>query len=245
VRANGLHLVVGYTNQFTPGAVAARAFVHAGRLGEITLVSGLFTSCIEDFLMGRAGEDVHYTRISPIGGPSVETYADPRRSGGGHGQAQATHAVGMAVWITGLRARRSSALMSCRDARVDVIDAIVYELANGALGTLAASGALGPSQAEQQEQWYFGTLGTLHQDFLTGIVTLLPRDGGPDRALAPAVQTDNATTFAAPLDCLVDLVLGRSAENHGPAEAGVAAVELLEAAYASAANGGAAVGIAG
>ena len=84
----------------------------------------------------------------------------------------------MLVWITGLRARRVAAFMNNRGAAVDIVDAIAYELENGAIGTLAASGALGPRQSEQQEQPYYGTQGTLRQDFITGAVTLLPRDGG-------------------------------------------------------------------
>lgn len=242
-RSAGLHLVVGYTNNFTPGAIAARAFVQRGDLGEITLVSGLFTSSIEDFLMGRPGEDTDYARVSPIGGPAAATYSDVLRSGGGQGQAQATHPLGMLAWITGLRARRVTALMTSRSASVDVIDAIAYELENGALGTLASSGALGPFQAEQQEQHYYGTEGTLRQDFLTGLVTLFPRAGGAPRELAPAIRTDSGAAFAAPLDCLVDLILGRSGENCAPASVGVAAVELLEGAYRSAAARGASMAI--
>ena len=122
-RAAGLHLVVGYTNQFAPGAIAARSLVQRGELGEITLVSGLFTSGLEDILTGFPSEDSSYAQASPIGGPGAATYADPARSGGGQGQSQATHALGMLAWITGLRARRVAALMSNRGAAVDLIDA--------------------------------------------------------------------------------------------------------------------------
>ena len=48
--------------------------------------------------------------------------------------------------------------------------------------------------------------------------------------------------YFAPLDCLVDLIQGKG-ENLGPASVGVAAVELIEAAYRSAASGGAPVEI--
>jgi predicted dehydrogenase len=239
-RAAGLHLVVGYTNQFAPGAIAARSLVQRGELGEITLVSGLFTSGLEDILTGFPSEDSSYAKASPIGGPGAATYADPARSGGGQGQSQATHALGMLAWITGLRARRVAALMSNRGAPVDLIDAIVYELENGAIGTLAATGALGARQHEQQEQHYYGTQGTLRQDFITGAVTLFPRAGGPPRELAPTGPGEAEAAFSAPLDCLVGLIRGTS-ENGAPASAGIAAVELLEAAYRSAAGGGAAV----
>lgn len=236
----GLQLVVGYTSQFTPGAIAAHALVQRGELGEITLISGIFSSSLEDILTGLPREDSPYALASPIGGPEAATYSDPARSGGGQGQSQATHAVGMLTWITGLRARRVAAFMSNRGAAVDIVDAITYELENGAIGTLAATGGLGPSQREQQEQLYYGTRGTLRQDFITGAVTLYPRDGAPPRELAPVITAD--PSFSAPLDCLIELILG-TGENRAPANAGIAAVELLEAAYRSAAGGGAPVTI--
>ena len=241
-RAAGLELVVGYTNNFAPGVIAARALVQRGELGEITLVAGLFTSSLEEFLMGRPGEETDYARLSPIGGPGTTTYSDPARSGGGQGQSQATHALGALAYITGLRPRRVSALMHDRGAAVDVIDAMVFELDNGAIGTLAASGAIGVLQAEQQEQHYYGTLGTLHHDFITGAVTLRRARAASRAALSPEGQSAEASV-AAPLDCLVDRILGRG-ENHGPAAVGIAAVELLEAAYRSAAADGAPIAIA-
>jgi hypothetical protein len=71
----------------------------------------------------------------------------------------------------------------------------------------------------------------------------IPRDGGAPRALAPAEgQSDG--WLAAPVDCLVDVILGTGA-NHVPASVGIAAVELLEAAYRSAAAGGMPVGVEG
>ena len=239
--AAGLHLVVGYTNHFAPGAIAARSLVQRGELGEITLVSGLFTSGLEDILTGFPSDDSSYARASPIGGPGKATYAEAARSGGGQGQSQATHALGMLVWITGLRARRVAAFMSNRGAAVDIVDAIAYELENGAIGTLASSGALGARQSEQQEQSYYGTRGTLRQDFITGAVTLMPRDGSSPRELA-LVDEESRGWVAAPVDCLVDVILG-TGDNHVPARVGVAAVEMLEAAYRSAAAGGAAVAV--
>ncbi len=238
--AAGLHIVVGYTGQFGAGASAARAFVQAGELGEITLLSALFASSIEDYVLGGPGADVDYTRDSPIGGPSATTYADPTLSGGGgQGLSQATHGLGMQLWVTGLRPRRVTALMANGRAAVDLIDAIAYQLDNGALGTLAATGALGQKEAPRQELRYFGTRGTLVQDFLTGAVTVFPADGGPSRELAPSLSEEDAYVASAPVDALVELIRGAADDvNHGPVESATAAVELLDAAYRSAAQGG-------
>jgi predicted dehydrogenase len=238
-RAANLHIVVGYTAQFTPGAIAAHELVRAGELGEVTLLSTVFASSIEDYALGGPGADVDYTRASPIGAPSASTYSDPALTGGGgQGLAQATHALGMQLWVTGLRPRRVTALMANRRAAVDLIDAIAYELDNGALGTLAATGALGQKEAMHQELRYFGTGGTLTQDFLSGAVVFHPSDGGPARDLMPALSEEEATIMSAAVDCLIDLVRGASDVNRAPVEAATAAVELLEAAYRSAAQGG-------
>ena len=52
-KTNGLHLMVGYTYQFTRHAQAARDIVQSGRIGELQLVSGIFTSWVESYLRGR------------------------------------------------------------------------------------------------------------------------------------------------------------------------------------------------
>jgi predicted dehydrogenase len=134
--------------------------------------------------------------------------------------------------------------MSNRGAAVDVVDAIAFELEGGALGTIAANGGMASKQQLQQELRCYGTGGALVQDCLNGAVTFYPADGGPARTLGEAPPEGELEmdafqkAVAAPFDCLVDLVRGRDVENPGATGPAIAAVELLEAAYRSAAEGG-------
>jgi predicted dehydrogenase len=234
-RAAGLHLVAGYTFNFTAGAAAARAAVEAGELGELALVSCLMATSVEDFLRGLPGDQSAYV----LAGPSSATYSDPALAGGGQGQAQVSHVAEMLLWVTGRRARRVCALMADRGAPVDVVDALAFELEGGALGTIASTGGLRPSQAQQLELRYYGSRALLLQDLVTGEVVLHPADG-PPRELAPAAGTANpgdGYPVEAPVGCLIELIRGEG-ENRAPAAPAVATVELLEAAYRSAARGG-------
>jgi len=231
-QAAGLQLVVGYTGHFSPGGIAARACVERGELGEITLLSCLYSSNMREFFRGGSTGNPLYV----LDGPSAATYSDPAQAGGGQGHSQVTHAAGMLLWVTGLRPRRVTAFMSNRDIAIDVVDAIACQLDNGALATFAANGDVPAGPAEIQELRYYGTRGTMTQDLVSGRVELHPHDG-PSRELAPALPEAASYPWGEPVRCLIELIRGRG-ENRGPAEPAIAAVELLDAAYRSAAENG-------
>jgi hypothetical protein len=49
-----------------------------------------------------------YPAASSEAVPEQATWTDPRLAGGGYGQAQLTHALGLALWLTGSAATRRS-----------------------------------------------------------------------------------------------------------------------------------------
>ena len=142
-KRSNLHLMVGYTYQFTRYAQAAREIVRSGRIGELQLVSGVFTSWVESFLRGSP-EDYAKAFKFPVTGPEPETYSDPNISGGGQGYLQVTHPMGMVFWVTGRSATEVFAFMESFDLAVDLVDAFSYRLDNGAVGTMAATGGARP-----------------------------------------------------------------------------------------------------
>ncbi len=238
-RDAGLHLLVGHTYHFQPSSRAARAALLEGAIGELRLVSCLFASSVEDMLRGTPQQEAQYE----LGGPDPETYSNPALAGGGQGLTQGSHALEMVLWATGLRARRVSALMASHGARVDLVDAMSYELEGGVLGTFATTGGLSREQERQQEIRYYGTRGVVVQDLFHGRAALHPADG-PPRELAPEPRGDDAYPLYAPACALVDAIR-EGGESPIAAYAAVAAVELLEAAYASAAQAGAPVDVTG
>ena len=158
-----------------------------------------------------------------------DTYSNPAISGGGQGQTQITHAMGMVLWATGARAIEVNAKMSNAGLEVDLVDAISYTLDSGAIGTMAATGSIMPGQAEQLELRSYGSDGYLLQQPLTGTLTV-QRDGSPPEVSETPVA--DIYPAHATARCLVDLVRGEG-ENRAPARPAAATVEFLEAAYRS------------
>ena len=195
-KSNGLHLMVGYTYQFTRHAQAAREIVQSGKIGELQLVSGIFTSWVESYLRGRP-QDYAEAFGFPVTGPEPDSYSDPRLAGGGQGHLQVTHPMGMALWVTGRRAAEVFAYMESYDLDVDLVDSFSYRLDNGASGTMASTGAMRPNQQLDQGFVYAGSGGFVRQDMAGGRLEAHYNDGtseqfdGPSRARvvprAPAV----------------------------------------------------------
>ena len=231
--AAGLHLMVGYTYQFTRAAAHAYEVIRSGRIGELLHVSGLFASMVESFYRGRP-DDYAAVFQFPVTGPSASTYADPTIAGGGQGQTQITHAMGMVLWITGRHVTDVSAYMANRDLAVDLVDAVAYRLENGAIGTMGSTGSLRPGQPSQQEFRYYGSHGYVLQDLLAGTIETHFNDGSTEH-FEPLAR-DEVFPSEATSRGFADLIAGR-AENRAPAVVAAHVVEFLEAAYRSAASG--------
>lgn len=227
-----LHLVVGYTFHFTRHARAARELVASGRLGDIRLVSGLYSSIVESYLRGTPGD---YAESYALIGPDPSTYSDPALAGGGQGQTQVTHAMANVLHVTGLRARSVAARMQSFGLPVDLANAMSFELTGGAIGTMASVGSVRPGQPQQQEFRYYGSAGMLIQDLAGGQLAAWFNDGTAqtwDDLSAEEVYPAQATAR-----CLVDLLCGGT-NNPAPGELGARTVEFIDAAYRSAATGG-------
>ncbi|HWL44428.1 MAG TPA: Gfo/Idh/MocA family oxidoreductase [Ilumatobacter sp.] len=230
-----LHLVVGYTFQFTRHARRAREIVHGGEIGELRLVSALFSSMVESYLRGRPGDYADVFGF-PITGPSASTYSDPVLSGGGQGQTQVTHLMGMAFHVTGRHATQVTAQMSEFGLAVDLADAIAFRLDDGSVGTAASTGSLPPYQTERQSIHYFGSSGTLVQDLAAGTL-VLDRAGETIEVEPPLDDPSERYPTHATARGLVDLILGGH-DNPGAGAAAADTVAFIEAAYRSAVDGG-------
>ena len=73
-KKNNLHLMVGYTYQFTRHAQAARNIVQSGRIGDLQLISGVFTSWVESYLRGNPQEYAEASKF-PVTGPEADSYS--------------------------------------------------------------------------------------------------------------------------------------------------------------------------
>jgi predicted dehydrogenase len=240
--AAGRTLMVGLTYQHTRAAQRLRKAVQAGEIGEVLLTSGLYVSMVEEYYRGRPERYEPVFRF-PVTGPAASTYADPEISGGGHGQTQVTHAMGMVLYVTGKRVTSVSAVMSNLDAAVDVVDAMSFQFAGGGIGTMAATGSIRPGQDSQQELRYYGTEGYALQDLLGGTLSIHRNDGSVER-LDPPLGEEEIYPAERPVRAFADLITDPDAANLSPAGPAADTVAFLEAAYASAARDGAPVTVA-
>lgn len=232
-RANDLHLMVGYTAQFTQHALAAREIVQSGKIGELQMVSGIFTSWVESYLRGNP-QDYAEAFGFPVTGPSPDTYSDPKIAGGGQGHVQVTHPMGMVLWVTDRRAVEVFAYMESYDLAVDMVNAFSFTLDNGAMGTMASTGAMRPHQRLDQGFVYTGSNGVLRQDMAGGRLEAQYNDG--TAAEFTDLGEEERYPSHLPARGLVDVILGEG-ENRAPGAVGARVVEFLDAGYRSAATG--------
>jgi predicted dehydrogenase len=173
-----------------------------------------------------------------VTGPQPSTYSEPSIAGGGQGHLQVTHSADLLLWLTGLQPREVSAFMENVDLKVDVCDAIGVRFDGGAIGTVASTGGIPASQAGhgQHELRLYGSRGYAVVDAAAGSCGIFYNDGSVQEL--DGVSADRRYPHETTSRHLVDLVVGAVAaeDNRSPGETGLRTVELLEAAYRSAAE---------
>ena len=230
---------------FTRHTQRARQVVMSGELGEVRMVASLFSSwAYETYGGDEARIDAIYDRGlfgKTVIRPSTDANVDPR-AGGGQGWCQMSHAIALLLRVTELRAATVCAFMDHLDVDVDVVDAISARLSNGAVCTLASTGQIPAGDAGQHQLCVYASGGYLILDAIEGTLTICHRDTGIETS--PRLTPDERYPRFAPAKNFIDVILGR-AENQAPCEMGCGTVELLEAAYQSAANEGKSVTVTG
>lgn len=234
--ARQLPVAMGYNHTYAPYTIRARHLMSSGALGELQYVHGIFNQHVLRLYQGQSvGIGVGAERM--IHSPG-DVYSDPARSGGGHGHLQITHLASMLFFISGRRARRVQARMSSQGLAVDLIDAILVEFDNGALGSIGGTGNM--AGGRKIDLQLYCAEGWIDIDDVAGTTRI-----GQGGTVSEEALNDDARNYYrhATTNNFVDHLLGR-AENHVSGEIGWRAVELLDAAYRSAQAGGAAVEVA-
>lgn len=233
----GAQIVMGYNHNHRLTTLRARECLESGELGAARYVSAQFSRPVSQLLAG-----IDKVQIPALHSPG-DVYGDPRRSGGGHGQLQLTHLAGMVFFTTGLRVKRVGARMANHGLAVDVSVACHVEYDNGALGTFGGTGHVsGGSQSTRLT--VFCDKGWLDLDDTEGVLQVW-REGAEPETLDERLEAAAAEAGYAhgPINNFADVILGK-AENLCSGVIGWRAVELLDAAYQSAARDGAAVALA-
>lgn len=227
-----VELIVGYPWQYNSHVRQLRHEVGNGRIGEVEFGACVFAAIARDIFRSSSiatapGED------PPFIAPQPGTYADATISGGGQGQTLTTHVAALLIGLLGRRAVEVTAVIDPRDLALDLVNAIIVRFEGGALATIASTGSLPEGQQESLEVRLFGTDGLIDLDVSAGRAAIHAR-GAATVELAELPEALRCPEWAPAFD-LVDVVFGRGT-GCSPAWLGVAAVELVDAMYRSAAT---------
>ena len=241
------HLLVALGWHYKDIAIRAKELMDRdGGVGEIEHVSIVMSSTTREALVGRqpsfaadqtAGEIVSSEQVPELT-PRPETLTDPAISGGGYAQAQLSHALGLGLWLTGLRGAEVFAMMSSPQATpVEFHDSLSVRFTSGAIGSVSgASAHLAVSAGKHYlVVQVIGSDGQLTVDLHRELLTRYRVDQGD--VTVPLAADAGAYDCAGPIDALVALARGDRVVNNSPGELGVRTVEIIEAAYRSARSG--------
>ena len=236
VERTGRELFVAYGWNYRPMVVQAQRLMHDdGGIGEVENVTMHMESSTRELL----SETGSYADADPELSPDPDTWAPPDGSGGGDGQAQLTHVLGLSLWLTGLRGAAAFALMNRPlGARVELHDAVALRFDNGAIGTMGGASSHFGAQDNRHgvEVRLVGSRGMLRVDLRANV--LWRYRGVDDEIDVPLPEDAGVYDCVGPIDAVVDAALGRRPANNSPAELGARTVEVLDAAYRSAESGG-------
>jgi predicted dehydrogenase len=229
----GLHLLLSYGWNYLPKMREAKQLMDERGIGDVEQsVVQMASVCRE--LLANLGD---YPGADQESLPEQATWTDPR-NGGGYAQAQLSHALGVSLWLTGLRGESAFAMMSAvLGAQVEHHDAVVIRYDNGAIGTLSGGSChLGAGgNRHQLEVRAIGSDGQLMIDLERDEFWLFRTDG---YETGPEQEPDSLFyNCDGPPNTLVDLALGKDVQNCSPGELGARAVEIVDAAYRSARSG--------
>jgi predicted dehydrogenase len=231
-REKNLQILVPYGWHYKPFIQEAKRLMNDGAVGSIEYVLCHMASPTKSLFAG-AGEPPS-DQAPTIAAPDPRTWQAPEQ-GGGYAHGQVTHSSALMFWLTGLRAAEVACRMTRPNAEVDLYNAAAVSFTSGALGTVSGAATLPDGSKFQVDVRIFGDEGVLLVDVERERVELRRHDG---RTLDLKIP-HNAGAY----DCdtppvrFVELIQGRGS-NDSPGEVAARSVELIDAMFRSAAQGG-------
>ena len=152
-----LQLLISCPWHFTRHGIEAQRLIQTGALGRIKMISVLMTNPIDQLLRGINTSPTHgmaNVYIEPCQG----SYNDPAIAGGGQIYCQVSHAAAYLTFLTGQRPAEVFARFDRDGSPNDIYNALTVTLENGALVSLASTGAT-PLAERNYEVRVFGSQG--------------------------------------------------------------------------------------
>jgi predicted dehydrogenase len=229
-RQSGLQLLISCPWHYTSHATAAGQLLQSGKIGQVRMISALMTNPVSHLIRGGGTRPTHGT---PYMHPHSTTYSDPRIAGGGQIYTQVSHLAAYLTFLTGQWPRSVFARFHNDGSQVDIYDTLNVSMSDQSIVSIASTGAT----AVNRRDFYisiFGTEAILFLDLWGGHMELVPHVGQSQRW--PDLVEDEIYPHLAPALNLVDSILNPAC-NRSPGYLGLAAMQLIEAACQSAAQG--------
>jgi len=227
----GLLLMIPAGWHYNQMVMAAKEQLDGGAVGNVEFMLCHIGSALRSLY---AGDDWPFT-LDNIPDPKAY-YNDPEVSGGGQGYSQMSHSIAMLLWLTGLRGTEVFAYMSGPGAPVELYDAVVAKFDNGAIASISGAGTQPPNDPKHElDIRLFGNEGELRLDLYRELLELHRVDGN---VLNVDVKPgDGDYTCDGPVNRFIEIIRGQDKENLSSGEVGARTIEIIEAAYRSAASG--------
>lgn len=229
---NHVELLISCPWHYTAHGIEARRLIHAGELGDIRMISVLMTNPIDKLLKGINTSPTHGMDNVYVE-PRKGSYNDPAVAGGGQIYCQVSHAAAYLTFLTGQRPTEVFARFENEGSVNDIYDTLNIRLDRGALVTVASTGAT-PQSERNYEVRVYGTKAILLLELWRGTMTLI--DFADQRMDYPALAPGDVYPSQAPMINLIETALDPT-QNRSPGTLGLASMEVIEAACASAQDG--------
>lgn len=180
-------------------------------------------------IQSGALSDAYYAHSLQVGYTTSGWYTSVALAGGGPLVGRGSHMAALLPWLTGWRPAAVTALLTSSGMDVDAGGIVNVHATTGGLFQIAAV-RTGYRNVDEVE--VVGTGGAVRVERLAGQGWIVTHRGPAGEVVPLAALPPGQTTT----DHFVDVILGRTA-NCLPPEDGLAGVEIIEAAYASARTG--------
>ncbi len=231
--SNDVQLLISCPWHYTAHGIEARRLIAAGEIGEVKMISVLMTNPLDKLLKGINTAPTHGMDNIYVE-PGIGSYNNPAIAGGGQVYCQVSHAAAYLTFLTGLRAAEVFARFDNDGSVNDIYDAMTIRMENGALVSLASTGAT-PLDERSYEVRVFGSKGILMLELWKGTMSVTGFD--QTRRVLPEIAPDDIYPAQAPARNFIDAILG-VAPNGSPGTLGLASMEIIEAACRSASGAG-------
>lgn len=207
-RETGKVGLVAYQRHYSPPFRFIKQTIAEGKVGEVQFISAL--QC-QGWYKGTMGT----------------WRQDPELSGGGQLNDSGSHLVDIILWTTGLTAQTVTAFIEYFDSKVDINSALSIRFHNGALGNLSVVGNA-PTWHEDITIWCSEGMFLYRNGHLQVVDANGKRHEPSEKEMPPG---------SSPMRNFVDAIL-EGVPVESPPECGLAVIQMTEAAWRSAAQGG-------